>query len=90
MAGMAAQIVAPRTAKRNTTIRWRAPGRSNETAAIVAVSIPTKYWPSTPMLNIPARKATATARPEKINGVARSSTRATSWNRAVEKSTTRP
>jgi hypothetical protein len=42
------------------------------------------------MLNIPALNATATARPEKMSGVAFSSTRATSWNRAVEKSITIP
>jgi hypothetical protein len=42
------------------------------------------------MLNMPALNATATARPEKIRGVAFSKTRATSWNRAVEKSSTMP
>ena len=34
------------------------------------MTIPTRYWPSTPMLNMPPLKQTATASAEKINGVA--------------------
>ena len=41
------------------------------------------YWPSTPMLNRPALKATATARPEKISGVAISRTRLGYESRAL-------
>jgi hypothetical protein len=41
------------------------------------------YCPSTPMLNRPALKATATASAEKMSGVAFSSTTAKSCGRAV-------
>ena len=49
----------------------RGPGRkSNASAPHAAVIIPTMYWPSTPMLNMPPLKHTATASAEKISGVA--------------------
>ena len=43
-------------------------------AAHAAATMATRYWPSTPMLNIPALKHTATASAEKISGVAIDST----------------
>jgi hypothetical protein len=70
---------------RITTGRRINPGRvSRPVAAAAASIIPTLYWPSTPMLKRPALKATATARPEKINGVAVSRTRARSESSEVE------
>src|SRR3954469_3904267 len=45
----------------------------NDNANAVAAAAPTTNCPSAPMLNTPARKATATASPVRISGVARTS-----------------
>ncbi len=82
---MAAQSIDPAIAASTTNGNNTGAGsESNVTAAAAAVTIPTKYWPSTPILNIPALNATATASAEKINGVAFSSTRPMSEGRSVE------
>src|SRR5215218_7922871 len=51
------------------------PREPRDTPSQAAVMAPMKNWPSPPMLKSPARKATATARPVKIRGVALSSVR---------------
>jgi hypothetical protein len=66
-------------------MRMKEGGPSSRVATAAAATSETMYWPSTPMLNIPALKATATASPEKISGVAISRTRAMSENSEVEK-----
>jgi hypothetical protein len=71
MAGIAAQIIPPSIAATRTVVTRIGPGRNpSSISAHAAVTIATRYCPSTPMLNIPALKQTATARAEKINGVA--------------------
>ena len=75
MPGTDAQTSPPSMAAMRITTTWSGPGRKvNVVAAHAAVTIPTKYWPSTPMLNMPPLKQTATASAEKINGVAIAST----------------
>jgi hypothetical protein len=65
----------PKHAKRRTAVRWSSPGRkSKESAAHDAVTMPTRNWPSTPMLNRPPLKQTDTASAAKISGVAIEST----------------
>ncbi len=51
--------------------RWIAVGAETFAPTTAAASAPIAYWPSTPMLNSPALKPMATARPAKMNGVAR-------------------
>ena len=66
-----AKAMPPSIPKINTAMTSKGPGRkSSFSAAQVAVTMPTRYWPSTPMLNSPPLKHTATASAEKINGVA--------------------
>ncbi len=66
-----AKNMPPSIAKTSTAMTSVGPGRkSSFSAAQVAVTMPIRYWPSTPMLNNPALKHTATASAEKINGVA--------------------
>ena len=56
-------------------MRWSSPGRKSKvSAAHDAVTIATRNWPSTPMLNKPPLKQTDTASAAKINGVAMEST----------------
>ena len=47
--------------------------RAETTPSQLATSSPTKYWPWPPMLNIPQRKANATARPVRMSVVVASS-----------------
>jgi hypothetical protein len=42
---------------------------SKEDPTHTATTVPAMYWPWPPMLNRPARKAKATARPTRISGV---------------------
>jgi hypothetical protein len=73
--GTPAQTIPPSIAASKMTTTCTGPGRKSRlTAAHAPVTIPTKYCPSTPMLNMPPLKQTATARAEKINGVAIAST----------------
>ena len=46
---------------------------SNDEPTQTAPTVPAMYWPWPPMLNSPARKASATARPVRISGVVSSS-----------------
>ena len=51
------------------TMMWSQPGRPfQEEPTHTAMMLPTVYWPWAPMLNRPARKAKATARPTRISG----------------------
>ena len=71
MPGTAAQIMPPSIAAIRTATTRIGPGRNpSESSAQAAVTIATRYWPSTPMLNRPPLKQTATARAAKISGVA--------------------
>jgi hypothetical protein len=73
--GIAAQIIPPSIAAIRTATTRIGPGRNPSSAsAQAAVTIATRYCPSTPMLNIPPLKQTATASAEKISGVAIAST----------------
>ena len=45
-------------------------GRFTAYPSQVATTAPPIHWPAAPMLNIPARKATATDRPVRMSGVA--------------------
>ena len=50
------------------------PGRATAAPAAAATIVASRYWPSTPMLNRPMRKATATASPARNSGIARLTT----------------
>ena len=74
-AGIAANAMPPSIANTSTPTASNAPGRNPRcSAAQVAVTMPTRNCPSTPMLNRPALKQTATASAEKMSGVAIDST----------------
>ena len=70
-ATMAAQS-AP-TSIATTTISTMCSGPGSATAAPAAAvrMVAIRYWPSTPMLNRPIRKATETASPARKSGIAR-------------------
>ena len=55
--------------------RWIAAGRSQVKPTQPAHVAPITSWPAAPMLNSPARKATATDRPVSASGVASTSVR---------------
>ncbi len=61
----------PAMPARMTRGTWITVGADTLAPATAATSAPMAYWPSTPMLNRPALKPIATARPAKMNGVAR-------------------
>ena len=70
-AGTDAKATAPSIPNAIVTHMSNGPGRkSSFNAAQAAATMPTRYWPSTPMLNMPPLKQTATARAEKMRGVA--------------------
>ncbi len=69
--GMKPQIAPPMAPHTMASGRWMTSGRPvNVKPARTASMPPMSSWPSPPMLNRPARKARATARPVKISGVA--------------------
>src|SRR3954453_5823756 len=77
--GMNPQIPPPIIPARSANGRWTKAGRPGSHAAISpAHSPPTTIWPSMPMLNMPARAATAKARPPRTSGVAATSVSASS------------
>ena len=47
------------------------PGSATAAPTAAATIVASRYWPSTPMLNRPIRKATATASPARNSGIAR-------------------
>ncbi len=49
----------------------RARAATTAAPAAAATIVASRYWPSTPMLNRPMRKAIATARPARNSGIAR-------------------
>jgi hypothetical protein len=61
------------TSMATTKIRTMCRGAGSDTAAPAAAAmiVASRYCPSTPMLNRPMRKATATARPARNSGMAR-------------------
>src|SRR5215207_5788047 len=69
--GMNPQIPPATIPARTASGRWTKIGRpGSHAAAKPAHSPPTTIWPSMPMLNSPAREATAKASPPRISGVA--------------------
>ena len=76
--GIAAYAIPPRIPNRSTPHISNGPGRMPPRcrAAQAAVTMATRYWPSTPMLKSPPLKQTETASAEKISGVAAESTHA--------------
>jgi hypothetical protein len=69
--GTAAHSIKPAMPARMASGRWMAVGAESWELTRAAQSAPMACWPSTPRLNSPALKATPTARPAKISGVAR-------------------
>ena len=63
----AATIIATSTISRMCS----GPGSATAAPAPAATIVASRYWPSTPMLNRPIRKATATASPARNSGIAR-------------------
>src|SRR3712207_288016 len=76
--GIAPQRNPVTTQPSRTRIIPRGPRNPRDTPSQAAVMAPIKNWPSPPMLKSPTRKATATARPVKIRGVAFSRVRPSS------------